>query len=794
LGEKPDLAETESRRFSGHDAWALLALLLLAVAALWPVLNVAPDIAPGLPDLDARTQWYPWRLFGFASLLKGGVPLWNPSVLCGTPFLGNFQSALFYPPNLMFAFMGVAKAARASLVLHLWLSMLFTYLLVRMFRVGRPAAIIGAAAFGLCAAQLLRVPAGHWGVSCAIPWLPLALIAAERIMRKPDLPGLFLGGAAIALQVLSGVPQIVFITAIAVGIYALLRGFGEGLPWRGRVGRWAAVAGFFLLGAGLSAPQLIPGIEAALHGARGLPMRREWIEQFSLGPENLATLFLPGFFGGMKNGFYWGRFFYWEMNMYVGVGALALALTGLAAALPRRRAGRFGLLAAAMLLLAFGKHTPLMGLLTALPFGDMLRGPAKFILPFSLALSVLAAMGADAALRPGRARNLLSALAGTAVVVLLLALGARWHLAGWQDVLYHANECLYAPTRNATRAELLPMTVSAIQSLAILAALAAALLLFRRNPKVLPLMVALVICLDGVFFARAFIGPWTTFRADGSAWPEGAAGALRDLGGDYRTLAMNIPEMDDAIIERVPTIEGIEPNPPRRFHILFRSGQEMPIDVAPSVYQAYGSAPEFMRMGLGRVLGPVPTNDTDGNTDNGTDGKTDNGMAVLWRDEAWKLSRLPDAVPRARIVYDAARASSEREAFSLLFRTDPSASVILEEGLQPPAGGVPAERTAARIVEEGPDRVTISAELERPGWLVLLDNHYPGWRAEAGGEPLPILRADFAFRAVPLPAGKHEVVFTYRPASLRYGIGLAALSVLVCVGLMAGRRRRAAKP
>jgi hypothetical protein len=788
VDEKVEPAETE--RSGGQDARALIVLLVLTLLALWPVLNVAPDVAPGLPGHDARTQWFPWRSFGFGNFSEGEVPLWNPYILCGTPFLGSFQSALFYPPNLLFAIMPVAKAARASIVLHVWLSMVFTYLLARMFCGGRTAAFIGAAAFGLSAAVILRVPAGHWGVSCAVAWLPLIILCVERTMRKPGLPYVLLGAVAVALQIYSGVPQIVFITAIAAGVYGLMRGFGEGLGWLERAQRWGAVVGFFLLGAGLSGPQLIPGIEAALNGARSLPMNRAWIEQFSLGPENLVTMVLPGFFGGLKNGFYWGRFFYWEMNMYVGVAALALAVTGLVMARPQRRAVRFALLAAAMLLLALGRHTPLMQLLTALPFGEMLRGPAKFILPMSLAVSVLAAMGADAALKPGRATDLLIVLAGLAAVVVVAGVCTRAWLSAWQMKLYGAKECLYALGAAGTKAELMPITISAVQSLAMLAGAAAALLLFRRNKEALPVMAALVVCADGVLFSWGFIGPWATFDASVSAWPKGAAKAIRDAGPDFRTLVSGIPAMDDAMIERVPVIEGIEPNPPARLHILFRRGQGEPVDIAPSIYQALGPAPEFMRMGLGRVLVPrgviTPSN----------------VVRPLWSNGRWELVQLPGAVPRARVVYQSVQAESQFDAYEKLMKTVPYNTVVLEEAAPPPQSGSPAKQTSAKIVEDAPDRVVVSAELEKPGWLVLLDNHYPGWRATArlfsdSGEitttatPVPIVRADFAFRAVPLPAGTHEVVFTYEPASLKWGCASAALSFLACAALIITARRRA---
>ncbi|MEA3339483.1 MAG: YfhO family protein [Chloroflexota bacterium] len=92
-------------------------------------------------------------------------------------------------------------------------------------------------------------------------------------------------------------------------------------------------------------------------------------------------------------------------------------------------------------------------------------------------------------------------------------------------------------------------------------------------------------------------------------------------------------------------------------------------------------------------------------------------------------------------------------------------------------------------MQDAPNRVTIRAALDAPGYLVLADTYYPGWRAMVDGDPADILRANYSFRAVWLEAGEHVVEMTYRPTSALAGgaISLAAL-VLLGVGLLLTRR------
>lgn len=102
----------------------------------------------------------------------------------------------------------------------------------------------------------------------------------------------------------------------------------------------------------------------------------------------------------------------------------------------------------------------------------------------------------------------------------------------------------------------------------------------------------------------------------------------------------------------------------------------------------------------------------------------------------------------------------------------------------PPAPG------KAEIAEYGANRVTVRAELARPGFLVLSDTYYPGWRASVNGRDVPIFRANTFLRAVPLPAGNHEVEFRYAPRTFYAGVGIALVTLLGWSAVMMRPRRQ----
>ena len=80
---------------------------------------------------DAIAQFYPWRVLYARSMSSGKIPLWNPYEFHGTPFLANGQSAVLYPPNVVFLLFDPITGFTVFAALHLFLAAVFTYMLLR---------------------------------------------------------------------------------------------------------------------------------------------------------------------------------------------------------------------------------------------------------------------------------------------------------------------------------------------------------------------------------------------------------------------------------------------------------------------------------------------------------------------------------------------------------------------------------------------------------------------------------------------------------------------------------------
>ena len=150
-----------------------------------------------------------------------------------------------------------------------------------------------------------------------------------------------------------------------------------------------------------------------------------------------------------------------------------------------------------------------------------------------------------------------------------------------------------------------------------------------------------------------------------------------------------------------------------------------------------------------------------------------------------------EGAPRFRSVGRAILARSEREAWLRVLQPefDPELAVILSdapEGTREIGGGAPG---AVEVLSEEPGRVKLRAARADAGYLVLAQAAFPGWRARVDGVKRPLLRANYAFTALELPAGEHVIELDYAPLSFRLG-ALVSLASAAGGALLVWRSRR----
>ncbi|MGD8821230.1 MAG: hypothetical protein PVF67_14115, partial [Anaerolineae bacterium] len=222
-----------------------------------------------LSDLVLENQV--WKQFIVESLQDGEIPLWNPHLFAGVPFLAAGQHSALYPFSALFYVLPLPRAYGLFTVLQLWLAGAFMYIFGRVLRLGRFSALIAGVTYQLSAFFLVSVV--FTMIIAAAAWLPLLLAIIEIMVRKQEAKGtgpfvpivyVIVGAVALGVHILAGHPEILVYTLMVMAVYALVRLI---LLWR-RIGSWrpALRLGFWLvfmtgLGLGLGSVQLIPLFE-----------------------------------------------------------------------------------------------------------------------------------------------------------------------------------------------------------------------------------------------------------------------------------------------------------------------------------------------------------------------------------------------------------------------------------------------------------------------------------------------------------------------------------------------------
>jgi uncharacterized membrane protein YfhO len=127
---------------------------------------------------------------------------------------------------------------------------------------------------------------------------------------------------------------------------------------------------------------------------------------------------------------------------------------------------------------------------------------------------------------------------------------------------------------------------------------------------------------------------------------------------------------------------------------------------------------------------------------------------------------------------------------------DPRATVLIERKnmiLDHPMENSYA-KARVHIIDYAPDSILLDAESLSPGYLFLSEMFYPGWKAYIDDRPAPILRGNYLFRVIPLPEGPHRIRLEFDPLTIKLGIGVSIVTLLVVFGSLIYFLRRKGIP
>jgi hypothetical protein len=741
----------------------------------------------------------------------GREALWNPNMFAGMPgYMVSYRLLIPQADFIVRAINEVAWPASTLLVL-----LLGAYLLVFYLTKDKLAGVLAACAYGLTTYLPVILIAGHNSKFSTLAYAPWVVLAFVHVLRRPRLLSALLFAIALALDLRAGHVQVVYYFGFLLGIWWLVEGVRA---WRAKQLRaFGAATGWLALGSVLAllmiAQPYLANFEYKDYTIRGAAAGDaegglDWFYamRWSQGWGELITLAVADAYGG-GGGTYWGPKPFTAGPHYVG--GIVLLLAGLALWRVRRSAvWALGAGALFMVLFSLGEHFSALNLFMFdhFPLFDAFRVPETWLSTVAFALAVLAGFGlayvggreptAEAERSKTKAIYAAAGVAIGVVAVLLLFNTALFDFerpGEYEQVVEQiatSNDVPATDPRVGQAAERYVAEVrteradrfrgDALRTLVFLV-LAGGVLFAYRAGKLprwgMQAALALLVVVDLWGVGRRY------FNADVLVPSQEVEQEIPSYGFD-RFIAERREEAGGSGRFRVLSLESGDPMSNARPSYYFESlggyhGAKL------RLYQDYidhllrnaqtglpnANALDLLNTRYIVARGRLP------------------GMEVVFRDEQTGLLVLenPDAVPRAFFVGETEVVPEPEAMWERIQQAsfDPRRTALLSAPIDFETTPLDSGSVAGVTLESySPREIRWRVETDAPRLLVVSEVYYPaGWQATLDGEPVPVYRADYLLRAVPVPAGEHTLVMRFAPRSHTIGLWMAGTSTALVYGL-----------
>ena len=810
-------AEARRRAFDWFTPLRFGILLALLIFAAFP------HVLPGLQTFVVRDYGffaYPLAHFQRECFWHGELPLWDPYNNCGVPFLAQWNTMPLYPLSLIYLLLPLPWSLSFFCLLHLWFAGFGMFFLARRWTGLRRAEV--SSVFGVCNARPVSAQlsgneatatqagnsfaAAFAGVAFAfngltlnllmwpshiatLSWMPWVVLAVELAWREGGQK-IILAAFAGALQMLAGGPEIIFLTWIlllAMWIQQLVKR-AAGVPPAeltcakdSSAGKMPAarynVSMFWrfplvvTLVISLAAVQLLPFLDLAAHSQRSAGYADT---RWSMPGWGWVNFLVPMAFGRTwTEGVFFQNGQYWTSSYYLGISALWLALLAVWT-VRERRVRLLGAVAMVALVFALGENTFVYpALRKIIPQLSLMTYPIKYVIFVALLAPLLAAfaLAHQQNLRSEEKSAFNKRLVLVGAVLLALIAGILF----WARQFPFSTDDVHATWLNGlSRAAFLILTGALL------------FVLTRENApglrRIAPLILIFVAWLD-VFTHEPAQNPTVPpsvyelnlARARLAMQPQPALGESRAMvtpaaAMDFIRFALSDPKNNYLakrlgycancnLLDAVPKVDGFFSLLPRESDGLISLLYGATNANFPKLNDFLGvsqiTAPdEFFHWQARKTFLPLVTA----------------GQKPVFLDDTGTLRAL------AQLDFDGGK---------MVFLPPEAKSLVTV-----------TNQTAARVLSSQfkAQRADIEVEASEPSLVVVAQTWYHNWRAYVDGRPAPLLRANHAFQAIQVPAGRHYIRLAYEDLAFQFGAAVSICMVVNCFIFLRLLRKRQFRP
>ena len=766
---------------------------------------------------DVQYYFFPYHKLVVDITQAGHLPFWNPHAFSGIPLLADGQTAIFYPPNWVFWILPPAQALTFVILMQFSIAGVSMFAYARQLRFGLLAATVAALTFMWSGFLVSRVV--HLSIMAGAALIPLVFWSFERLTQQRSYGAWVTACVCVALQAVSGHPQLPVYTAVALGVYVLA--LATQRWWRTQTLRaWLPMvhlAGMYVVGYLLAAIQLVPWAEFASFSPRAAGASYEFVAGDSMRAWDWILFLFPYAFGGLRTTPLQSMpaselpIYLWERLGYVGLLPLMLAGVGLAygwrlhrAARPHRstptrklrtarlQASRWWALLPMLLvtgLIAAGDSTPFGRVVYAVPVLGRLRGYSRAIVFVSFVGAVLAAYGVE---RLQLRRRAVRSVWWSGALV-LLAVNSILVIALFTSMLGQPNTTLQ---NHMLRVVLQAHNANAYVPL-VLAVASASLLWWLQTgvtrPKIVLLLAIMLVDLLGVAttFNRTMepqvfrrVPPSVQFLQRDPDLFRVASFVTHDQ------LSPAVAQSQLAISWALPygidEINGFNSLQPRRYIDVLWGPQREDVSYGflhdqslldPNHRLLTMLAVKYVLVQPQTRIVPPPA------------------WERVFADTTVSIYRNPNWRGRASFAdWVVALPTTESTLASVRQPGFDGSRIALMEGeLDLPAMHRLSQKGLAEVQVDrpSPNALHIRTRTDAERFLILSEMWFPGWKATLeDGTPLTIHRTNYLLRGLIVPPGEHMIRMVYQPTSVIVGMLITAGTMGGLVGGGVWRRLR----
>ena len=758
---------------------------------------------------------YPVAYFHRQCFWRGELPLWNPFNNCGLPFLAQWNTLALYPFSLIYLLLPLTWSLSFFCLAHLFWGGLGMYFLAYRCTNHRLAAGLAGVIFSFNGLSLNFL---MWPSHVAtFSWVPWVVWLAQRAWREGG-KALVLGTAAGVMQMLAGGPE----TIVATWLILLVLAGGEWVEEKELRRRIVSrFLGMGILVALVCAVQLLPFLELLAHSQRDRDYSastHDWCMPFWGWANFLVPLFRSS---PTEQGVFLQNGQYWTSSYYAGIGTVLLA----AVAIRRVRDWRVRAIAALVflgLVLALGDSTLLYrGLRLCFPGLGFVRYPVKFVI-FVLALApLLAAFGFAALAAKTRQEAYLGCRTGVrpssgAATSASNGVSELSSGPGGPEAATPENE--HTPPLSPSvvvPARFAPGHVGRFEVVTVLLMLLLVGAIVARDWKsslpedawratwqsglsravflVLAFMFAALLLRSGghrriLFGCLLLVLFWLDFATHAPTQNPGVKSSVYAPGWARANLKLHPePKLGGSRVMLSPAaLKLLRYNPTANLEETYRRNRlairvncnlldELPqidgfFSLTPREISRIAALPyDHAERGFPALLDFL-----------GVSQATARGKTFEW---APRPSAMPLITAGQQPVF-----ADDRTAFDALSQTNLDLRQVVLLPLDARASISATQQTTARVLDAtfANQSISIQTEAPAPSLVVISQSHYPAWQARVDDRPTRIWRANYAFQAVEVPAGRHQIQLVYRDSKLLAGAVLSGLGLLACAALSSG--------